>query len=64
MKFCYKNLNCCLFLIGNENVKIEFGWGSDSITNFSGKEDFIQNSKIGDEYVRDIWDKVEDPSYI
>lgn len=64
MFFCYKKLNCCLFLTDNPKGEIEFGWSPDSITYFSGKEDFIQNAKIGDEYVRDIWDKVEDPSYM
>ena len=30
---------------------------------FKTKEDFIQNAKIDNEYVRDIWDKVENPCY-
>lgn len=63
MEFRYKNLNCCLFR-SDEEDGIEFGWSPKNIYYFSGKEDFIANAKIGDEYVRDIWNKVEDPRYM
>ena len=51
-------------LRGNADTKIEFGWSPENVYYFSNKEDFIQNAKIGDEYVRDIWDKVENPKYM
>ena len=31
---------------------------------FKNKEDFIENAKIGDEYIKDIWDRIEEPSYL
>lgn len=64
MEFKYNGLNCCLFLRSNTNKEIEFFWNSENVYYFSSKEDFIQNAKIGDEYVRDIWDKVENPNYM
>lgn len=64
MEFWYEGLNCCVFLMGDTNRKIEFGWSPENVYYFLDKEDFIQNAKIGDEYVRDIWDKVEDPKYM
>lgn len=64
MKFSYNNLNCCVFLKGEKQTIIEFGWSPNNIQYFKDKEDFIKNAKIGNEYVRNIWDKVEDPSYI
>ena len=64
VEFWYKGLNCCLFLTDNPQGKIDFGWSPENGYYFSDKEDFIQNAKIGDEYVRDIWDKVENPEYI
>ena len=63
MEFWYKELNCCVYLIGPDS-KIEFGWSPENVYYFSNKEDFIQNAKIENEYVRDIWDLVEDPSYM
>lgn len=67
MKFFYKNFDCCLFR-GNNECTIEFDYNnyvgiSDSV-DFMNKEDFIENAKIGDEYVRDIWHLVENPSYM
>jgi len=64
VEFWYKGLNCCVFLTSNPKGKIEFGWSPENGYYFSDKEDFIQNAKIGDEFVRDIWDKVENPKYI
>lgn len=61
VEFGYKGLNCCVCLI---DKKIEFGWSPDNVYYFTNKDDFIQNAKIGDEYVKDIWDKVENPKYI
>lgn len=64
MEFWYKGLNCCLFLTDNPQGKIDFSWSQKNGYYFSDKEDFIQNAKIGDEFVRDIWDKVENPKYM
>lgn len=64
VEFWYDGLNCCVFLRGDTNIKIEFGWSPENIYYFSDKEDFIKNAKIGEEFVRDIWDKVENPKYI
>ena len=64
MGFYYKDLNCCVFLKGEKQKIIEFGWAPDHIYYFKDKEDFIQNAKIENEYVRDIWDKVENPDYL
>lgn len=64
MEFRYKRLNCCLFLRNNPNKKIELGWNPENIYYFLNKEDFVQNAKIGDEFVRDIWDKVENAKYM
>ena len=64
VEFWYNGLNCCMCLRGNVDTKIEFGWSPENVYYFSNKEDFIQNAKIGDEYVRDIWDKVENPKYM
>ncbi len=63
MEFIYNNLTCDLFRTNNEGG-IEFGWSPENVYYFSVKEDFIKNAKIGDEYVRDIWDKVEDTRYL
>lgn len=61
--FDYKNLTICLFWY---NDSIEMGWGpsDDEVAYFKDKEDFIKNAKIGNEYVRDIWDNVENPCYL
>lgn len=64
MEFWYKGLNCCLYLRSNTNKKIEFGWSPENVYFFLDKEDFIQNAKIGGEFVKDIWNKVENPKYI
>ena len=62
VEFWYKGLNCCVTL--KEDSKIEFGWSPNNVYYFTDKDDFIQNAKIGDVYVKDIWDKVENPKYI
>ena len=64
MNFFYNHLNCCVFLKGEKETTIEFGWSPNHIYYFKNKEDFVQNAKIGNEFVRDIWDKVENPSYL
>lgn len=61
--FIYKSKDCCLFR-GKDEDEIEFGWSPDHIYYFKNKEDFIQNAKIGNELVRDIWNKIEDPRYL
>ncbi len=66
VEFWYKEKECCVILLHKNNgdiSKIEFGWSPENIYYFSDKDDFIANAKIEDEYVRDIWDKVENPSY-
>ena len=62
VEFWYKGLNCCVTL--GEDNKIEFGWSPNNVYYFTDKDDFIQNAKIGEEFVRDIWNNVEDPSYM
>ncbi len=62
MEFKYQDKNFYLSR-GDDEDEIEFGWSPENIYYFSDKDDFIQNAKIEDEYVRDIWDKVENPSY-
>lgn len=62
-EFFYKGKDCCLFRGKDEN-EIEFGWSPEHIYYFKNKEDFIKNAKIDNEYVRDIWDKVEDIRYL
>ena len=62
VEFWYKGLNCCVTL--GEDSKIEFGWSPNNVYYFIDKDDFIQNAKIGEEFVRDIWSNVEDPSYM
>ena len=61
--FQYKDYVCDLIRLNNEGGII-FGWDREHIYNFSGKEDFIKNAKIENEYVRDIWDEVIDPHYM
>ena len=63
MFFKYNNVECELFRSNNEGG-ISFCYEEGKPILFENKEDFIQNAKIGDEFVRDIWDKVEDPSYM
>lgn len=64
MEFSYKGLDCCLFLTHNSQGEIEFGWEQDQCYYYLDKDVFIQNAKIGDEYVRDIWNEVENPRYM
>ena len=63
MQFIYKNIDCELFRSNNEGG-ISFYYEEGNEILFKNKEDFIQNAKIGDEYVRDIWFLVEDPNYM
>lgn len=67
MKFQYKNFDCDLFATSNES-EIEFNYnnyqGQSATKYFSDEKDFIENAKIGEEYVRDIWDEVVDPHYM
>lgn len=59
--FMYKNKGYDLYRTDEDGIEFD---GEDFSINFSSKEDFIANAKIGNEYVRDIWDKVEDPRYM
>lgn len=63
MAFIYNDIEFCLFRTNNE-YGIEFCWSANDSYLFANNEDFIKNAKIGDEYVRDIWDQVEDPRYM
>lgn len=63
MQFRYKDIECELIRSNNEGG-ISFCYEEGKPIIFENKADFIQNAKIGDEFVRDIWDKVEDPSYM
>ena len=62
--FEYKNVGFSLFRNGENGI--EFSWGPEPCGTiyFKDKEDFIQNAKIDNEYVRDIWKKVENPCYL
>ena len=62
--FEYNNLMFCLYRYGDNGI--EMGWGpkDDEVAYFKNKEDFIQNAKIDNEYLRDIWDKIENPCYL
>ena len=62
--FDYNNLTFCLFRYGEDGI--EMGWGpkDDEVSYFKDKEDFIKNAKIDNDYVRDIWDKVENAGYL
>ena len=59
--FEYKGQSYCLFW-SEDNSEIEFDSEKFQFF-FKDKEDFIKNAKIDGVYVRDIWDKVENPKY-
>lgn len=61
-EFEYKGDSFSLFW-PSEDANIEIG-SKKTLNYFKDKEDFIANAKIGDVYVRDIWDKVENPKYM
>ena len=63
MQFRYKNIECELIRSNNEGG-ISFCYEEEKPILFTGKDDFIKNAKIGDKFVRDIWDEVEDPRYM
>ena len=62
--FDYQNIGFSLFRYGENGI--EFSWGPEPYGTiyFKDKEDFVQNAKIGNEYVRNIWDKIENPCYL
>lgn len=64
MEFWFKGINFNLFL--DDDNGIEFSWGPKPYETiyFKDREDFINNAKIGDKYLKDIWDQVEDPNYM
>lgn len=62
VEFWYEGKNCALII--SEDDQIEFGWSPDSITYYKDKDDFIQSAKIENKFVRDVWDKVENPKYM
>lgn len=63
MQFKYKDIECELIRSNNKGG-ISFCYEEGKPILFENKEDFIQNAKIGDEFVSAIWDKVEEPSYM
>lgn len=63
MQFKYKNIDCEL-VRSNNNGGISFCYEEGKPILFKNKEDFICNAKIRNEFVRDIWNKVEDPKYM
>lgn len=63
MQFRYKDIECELVRSNNEGG-ISFCYEEGKPILFTDKDNFIKNAKIGNEFVRDIWDKVEDPSYM
>lgn len=63
MEFRYKNIECELVRSNNEGG-ISFCYEEGKTILFQDTEDFINNAKIGDEFVRDIWDNVENPKYM
>ena len=58
--FDYRGISFSFFL---SNDQIEMG-SEKTLDYYKDKEDFIKNAKIGNEFVKDIWDKVENPNYI
>ena len=62
--FEYKDLMFCLFRHGDDGIEMGWGPNDDEVAYFKDKEDFIKNAKIDNEYVRDIWEKVENPCYL
>ena len=66
--FFYKNYNCIVYLNSKENI-IELIIENKDINDnkkfiFLSREDFINNAKIDDEFLKDIWEKIEDPCYL
>ncbi len=59
--FDYNQIGYSLFRHGDNGI--EMCWGNGTLF-FKNKDDFIANAKIENEYVRDIWVKVENPSYL
>ena len=49
---------------GEEGIEMSWGPEPNGIIYFKDKDDFIQNAKIDNEFVKDIWNKVEDIRYL
>ena len=62
--FEYNNVSYGLFRYNEEEIEMSWGPEPNGTVYFKNKEDFIKNAKIGNEYVRDIWDKVENADYM
>ncbi len=62
--FEYNNIDFALFR--HREYGIEMSWSPEpnGTIYFKDKDDFIQNAKIGNEFIREIWDKVDDPRYL
>lgn len=62
--FEYKNINFALFRHRENGIEMSWGPKPNGTSFFKNKEDFIEHAKIGDEYIKDIWAQVEEPSYL
>lgn len=64
VEFTYKGITYSLCRIGDED-KIEYGCSSTFKFFFKDTKDFIENAKTTDgHFVKDIWNKIENPMYI
>lgn len=62
--FRYNNIEFGLYSHGENGIEMSWGPEPSGTIHFKNKEDFIENAKIGDEYIKDIWDEIEEPSYL
>lgn len=62
--FKYNNIGFALYRHGENGIEMNWGPEPNGTIYFKNKEDFIENAKIGDEYIKDIWDRIEEPSYL
>ena len=62
--FEYNKIEYDLRRFGEEGIEMSWGPEPNGIIYFKDKDDFIQNAKIDNEFVKDIWNKVEDIRYL
>lgn len=69
--FCYREMQLDfegrrfdVFLYGDEDKRIEFGDSPENIQIYKTEEDFMQKAHIDGMLLKDIWDKVENASYM
>jgi len=63
MEFTYNGITYGLMGIANDGVEF-FGVDTDKYEIFKNIEEFKQKARINGSLVKDIWDKVENPSYM